>query len=111
MASLPRWVPLLVGAPAVIGIAFDLSTQKQLSATTAVMCEGAYTDTLEVESARTREIEQGPRGQYSYLVRSSARYECLFFGADGNLRRLRKKAVAHGTAFAYRQQRRTRRCS
>src|SRR6185312_12610446 len=75
----PRWMPLLLGALIVIGIAFDMMTRSELSATTAAMCEGEYADTLDVESARTRETEQGSKSQYSYLVRSSARYECPFF--------------------------------
>ena len=101
MASVPRWVPLLIGALVVTGIAFDLFTRTELSATTALMCEGAYADTLQVESSRARDIDQGPKGQYSFLVRSSASYECPFFGPDGRLRRKRLQSSALGTAFAY----------
>ena len=97
----PRWMPLLVGGLVVIGIAFDLLTRSELSATTALMCEGEYSDTLQVASARTREIEQGPKSQFSYLVRSTAKYECPFFGPDGKLRRRRVQASELGTAFAY----------
>jgi S1-C subfamily serine protease len=97
----PRWMPLLVGGLVVIGIAFDLLTRSELSATTALMCEGEYADSLQVESARTREIEQGPRSQFSYLVRSTAKYECPFFGPDGKLRRRRVQSSELGTAFAY----------
>ncbi|HEY6475685.1 MAG TPA: serine protease [Polyangia bacterium] len=97
----PRWMPFLIGGLVVIGIAFDLLTRSELSATTALMCEGEYADTLQVESARTREIEQGPKSQFSYLVRSSAKYECPFFGPDGKLRRRRVQASELGTAFAY----------
>ena len=50
---------------------------------------------------RARDMEQGPRSQYSYLVRSSAKYECPFFGPDGKLRRRRVQASELGTAFAY----------
>lgn len=85
----------------VLGIAFDLVTRSRLSATTSSQCEGEYADTLMLLSSRGREIEQGPRGQYSYLVRSSARYECPFFGPDGKLRRRRIGASELGTAFAY----------
>jgi serine protease Do len=56
---------------------------------------------LQVQSARTRDTEQGSRSQYSYLVRSSAKYECPFFGPDGKLRRRRVQASELGTAFAY----------
>ena len=65
------------------------------------MCEGEYADSLQVQSLRTRDLEQGPRSQYSYLVRSSAKYECPFFGPDGKLRRRRVQASELGTAFAY----------
>src|SRR4029077_17628123 len=65
------------------------------------MSEGEYADSLQVQSLRTRDLEQGPRSQYSYLVRSSAKYECPFFGPDGKLRRRRVQASELGTAFAY----------
>ncbi|HSY38933.1 MAG TPA: hypothetical protein VLA79_05375, partial [Polyangia bacterium] len=97
----PRWMPLLLGALIVIGIAFDMVTRSELSATTALLCEGEYADTLQVQSARTRDTEQGAKSQYSYLVRSSAKYECPFFGPDGKLRRRRVQASELGTAFAY----------
>jgi serine protease Do len=97
---LPRWLPL-VGLLIVIGVGFDLFTRSRLSATTAMMCEGDYADTLQVQSVRTRDLEQGPRSQYSYLVRSTAKYECPFFGPDGKLRRRRVQASELGTAFAY----------
>ena len=97
---LPRWLPLL-GALLVIGIAFDLVTRSRLSATTGMICEGEYSDTLQVQSVRTRDLEQGPRSQYSYLIRSTAKYECPFFGPDGKLRRRRVQASELGTAFAY----------
>ena len=94
-------LPVLVGALVVIGIAFDLMTRSRLSATTGFMCQGEYADTLEVQSMHSRETEQSPRAQYSYLVRSSAKYECPFFGPDGKLRRRRVQASELGTAFAY----------
>jgi serine protease Do len=86
-----------------IGIAFDILTRSRISATTAVECQGEYADTLEIQSPKTRDIEQGPRSQYTYLVRSSAKYECPFFGPDGKLRRRRVQATEVGTAFAYEQ--------
>jgi len=98
---LPRLLPVLLGALVVIGIAFDLLTRSRLSATTGFLCQGEYADTLEVQSMHSRETEQSPRAQYSYLVRSSAKYECPFFGPDGKLRRRRVQASELGTAFAY----------
>ena len=94
--SLPLWASLVV-----IGIAFDVVTRSRLQATTGMVCEGEYADSLQVQSIRTRDLEQGPRSQYSYLVRSSAKYECPFFGPDGKLRRRRVQASELGTAFAY----------
>jgi serine protease Do len=93
-------VPVLIGG-LTVGIAFDMLGRSELSATTTLICEGAYADTLQIESARTRELEQGPKGQYSYLLRSSAKYECPFFGPDGKLHRRRVQASGLGTAFAY----------
>lgn len=94
------WLFLIVTL-AVIGFAFDFITRSRLSATTVMQCQGEYGDSLQMQSMRTREIEQGARGQYSYLVRSTARYECPFFGADGKLRRRRIVASELGSAFAY----------
>jgi S1-C subfamily serine protease len=94
------WLFLLI-ALVVIGAAFDFITRSRLSATSVLQCQGEYGDSLQLQSMRTRETEQGPRGQYSYLVRSTARYECPFFGPDGKLRRRRTVASELGSAFAY----------
>jgi len=94
------WLFLIVTL-VVLGVAFDFITRSRLSATTVLQCEGEYGDNLQLQSMRTREIEQGPRGQYSYLIRSTARYECPFFGPDGKLRRRRIVASELGSAFAY----------
>ncbi len=71
------------------------------SAKNAPACDGEYADTMQLQGARARETELGPRSAYTYLVRSSARYECPFFGSNGKLMRKRVDAVEHGTAFAY----------
>jgi serine protease Do len=101
-AAFQGWLPLL-GTLIAIGIAFDVMTRSRLSATTALACDGEYSDSLQIQSLRNREIEQGPRGQFSYLVRSTAKYECPFFGPDGKLRRRRVQASELGSAFAYEQ--------
>jgi S1-C subfamily serine protease len=101
LRSAKSWLPLL-GVLIVIGLAFDIVTRSRISATTrGTDCQGEYADSLQTQSPQTREIEQGPRSQYSYLVRSTARYECPFFGPDGKLRRRRVQASEVGTAFAY----------
>ena len=102
LRSVQGWLPLVL-ALLLIGIAFDIMTRSRISATTAVECQGEYADSLQIQSPKTRDIEQGPRSQYSYLVRSSAKYECPFFGSDGKLRRRRVQASEVGTAFAYEQ--------
>jgi len=68
---------------------------------TGPYCSGEYADDLQALVSRAREFERHP---YSYCVRNTATYECLSYGADGNVRRSRKRAVMHGTAFGYRQQ-------
>ena len=46
-----------------------------------------------------------PQSQsWVYAIRTSAVYECLSYAGDGNVRRVRRKALAHGTGFGYRQQ-------
>jgi serine protease Do len=97
-----RWVPLVASLFA-IGIAFDVLTRSRLSATTVLACDGEYSDSLQAQSPRNRELDQGPKSQFSYLVRSSAKYECPFFGPDGKLRRRRVQASELGSAFAYEQ--------
>jgi serine protease Do len=99
---LQRWLPLFASLIA-IGIAFDVLTRSRLSATTILACDGEYSDSLQAQSPRNRELDQGPRSQFSYLVRSSAKYECPFFGPDGKLRRRRVQASELGSAFAYEQ--------
>ncbi len=78
-----------------------LLERRSPSAKATIPCTGEYADSLQWQSARMQELEQGPRSKYSYLVRSSARYECPYFGPDGKLRRKRIDTVEHGTAFAY----------
>ncbi|HEY4392938.1 MAG TPA: serine protease, partial [Polyangia bacterium] len=55
-------------------------------------------------SAEARAFDRHPEAVFSYCVRNSAVYECLSYGADGAIRRERKRAILHGTAFAYKRQ-------
>lgn len=64
-------------------------------------CSGDYADDLGRLAARARELEQK---SYSYCVRTRAVYECLSYDGDGSIQKTRREAVAHGTAFAYRQE-------
>ncbi|NBD14387.1 MULTISPECIES: S1C family serine protease [Corallococcus] len=70
----------------------------------APYCEGEYADSYSALSPRARAFEQAEQKKYTYCVRSTAVYECLSYGAEGNVRRTRTAVSSHGTAFAYRQQ-------
>ncbi|HTS81947.1 MAG TPA: serine protease [Myxococcaceae bacterium] len=68
-------------------------------------CSGAYADDFAALSPTAREAEQKPQSQsWVYAIRTTATYECLSYAGDGNVRRVRRKALAHGTGFGYRQQ-------
>jgi hypothetical protein len=67
-------------------------------------CSGEYADEFTSLSVKAREFEQR-QAPYTYCVRTTAVYECPSYAPDGSLRRSLRKAVAHGTAFGYRQQR------
>ncbi|HXU69943.1 MAG TPA: serine protease [Polyangia bacterium] len=64
-------------------------------------CIGEYAEDLQSLAPKVRELEHQP---YSFCVRNTVVYECLSYAADGSVRRTRRQAVAHGTAFAYRQE-------
>lgn len=70
----------------------------------APYCEGGgYADSFSALSAHARALEQ-TKDKYTYCVRSTATYECLSYGPEGNVRRSRTQVSSHGTAFAYRKQ-------
>jgi serine protease Do len=66
-------------------------------------CPGEYADDVSVLLPKSRELEQHLPA-YTFCVRTSATYECPSYAQDGSLRRKKRRVVAHGTAFAYRQQ-------
>ena len=73
--------------------------------TKGAYCAGAYADDFAALSPAAREAEQKPQSQsWVYAIRTTATYECLSYSGDGNVRRVRRKALAHGTGFGYRQQ-------
>ena len=66
-------------------------------------CAGEYADDFSVLAPTVREFEREPQAHSSsYCVRNTAVYECISYSSDGNVRRIRRKAVLHGTAFGYR---------
>jgi serine protease Do len=90
---------LLVTAGVIVG---TVMTRKGPAAPRGIpACDGEYADTLQQLPARVRDIENSQRSEYTYLIRSSARYECPYYGPDGKIRRKRVETVEHGTAFAY----------
>ncbi|MGZ6059819.1 MAG: hypothetical protein ACXWLP_10205, partial [Myxococcaceae bacterium] len=75
------------------------------SSSKGAYCSGAYADDFAALSPTAREAEQKPQSQsWVYAIRTTATYECLSYAGDGNVRRVRRKALAHGTGFGYRQQ-------
>jgi len=75
------------------------------TSTKGAYCSGAYADDFAALSPAAREAEQKPQSQsWVYAIRTSAVYECLSYAGDGNVRRVRRKALPHGTGFGYRQQ-------
>ena len=90
---------LLVTAGAIVG---TVMTRKGPAAPKGIAsCDGEYADTLQQLPSRVRDIENGQRSEYTYLIRSSARYECPYYGTGAKIRLKRLEAVEHGTAFAY----------
>ncbi len=71
----------------------------------APYCSGDYADDFTALAPYVQEFERQPQGHSSsYCIRNTATYECLSYGSEGSLRRVRRKAVLHGTAFGYRVQ-------
>jgi S1-C subfamily serine protease len=78
------------------------SAQLTSASGSAPYCEGEYADDLAILLPRARELEQ-KQPAYTFCIRSTAAYDCPFYGTDGTLRRSRRRVKAHGTGFAYRQ--------
>jgi len=64
-------------------------------------CTGEYGDFLSAMSASTRAFEASPRAAYTYCLRTTAVYEHVSYGRDGELKRRWVRHVRHGTGFAY----------
>ena len=79
-----------------------LSAPRAAAADAAISCMGDYAEDLSALSQRARQIET-TTASYSYAVRTSATYECVSYGSDGNLKKTRSNALAFGTAFGYRR--------
>lgn len=79
-----------------------LGVPRPAAADAATSCPGDYAEDLSALSPAARTLE-ATTPSYSYAVRTSATYECVSYGSDGNLKRTRSTALAYGTAFGYRR--------
>lgn len=69
-----------------------------------VTMHGEYADSFQPLSEQVREFERDPANRYTYCIRATATFECLSYGADGDIRRQQRRSVAHGTGFGFREQ-------
>jgi S1-C subfamily serine protease len=99
------WAAVALAQPATKGL-----PPKPLPATSspppskgASYCPGEYSDDFSALLPKARELEQQVAA-YTVCIRTVAIYECPSYGTDGNLKRKKRRVVAHGTGFAYRQE-------
>jgi S1-C subfamily serine protease len=64
-------------------------------------CQGHYASEQIFLAPEARQLEEKTR--YTFCIRSTATYHCLFYGPDGALQGHRVSASAHGTGFAFRR--------
>ena len=83
-------------------VAFSPPARADFAARSARYCQNGYAEDLAALSPHARDIE-ARTPSYSYAVRTTATYECVSYGPDGNLRRTRTMQTAYGTAFGYRR--------
>lgn len=70
----------------------------------AAAARGEYADSFQPLSEQVREFERDPANRYTYCIRATATFECLSYGADGDIRRQQRRSVSHGTGFGFREQ-------
>jgi Trypsin-like peptidase domain len=85
-----------------VGFAAIAAAGPARSADAAPYCQGEYAEDLSALSAQAREVDSYA-GSYAYAVRTTATYECLSYGSDGNLKKARAFTTAYGTAFGLRR--------
>jgi hypothetical protein len=73
----------------------------KVDARTSPYCQGHYASDLVVLDRAARVVEEKTR--YSFCLRSTATYQCLYYGPDGALQGRKLTMTAHGTAFAFRR--------
>jgi serine protease Do len=67
------------------------------------LCLGDYAEDWGSLNAESLATDSAPDKKYSYCVRNTAVYECVSYGSDGSLKKVRRTATLHGTAFGYRR--------
>nr|WP_320131822.1 S1C family serine protease [uncultured Holophaga sp.] len=67
---------------------------------------GRYAEDFSALSASARRQGEGGQTAFCYCVRSQATYEGLSYASDGSIETSRRIAIAHGTAFGLRRDRR-----
>ena len=98
--------PLLLAALVLSGLPSSARAFPELGLhAPAPYCSGDYADDLSALSKQVKEFERQPKHpSSSFCLRNTAVYECIAYGSEGTIHRSRRKSVAHGTGFAYRQQ-------
>lgn len=89
--------------PVAPGRASPSPSKKPAAPAPAPYCTGAYSSDFAALSKSAVELSSRPEAQFAYCLRNTAVYECLSYAPDGAVKRTRKTAIAHGTAFAYRR--------
>jgi len=67
-------------------------------------CSSTYADDFSVLTKSALDLANKSDANFTYCVRTVANYECLSYASDGTIKRAKRQAVAHGTAFAYKKQ-------
>jgi serine protease Do len=68
------------------------------------IARGEYADSFQPLSEQVRAFERDPANRYTYCIRAPATFECLSYGAGGDIRHQQRRSVAHGTGFGFREQ-------
>ncbi len=92
---------IFLGIDSLQTLAAEPGTRLQVHA----FCPGEYSDDFSSLASYVKDFERQPQSRSSsFCVRNTAVYECLSYHPDGAMRRVRRKATLHGTAFGYRSQ-------
>ena len=75
----------------------------KLTKINAPYCAGDYSNDFAALNKRAAEVTAKVENAFTYCVRVTATYECLSYAGDGTMKRQKKYATAHGTAFAYKK--------